>query len=59
MQNEPHSDPAPEREDFGLLLLAAKLAGPLPLCGGCLRPCAECGDGCNDHLAGWLDSPAA
>ncbi len=42
-------DPAPAR-DFGLLLLAAKLAGPLPLCGCCLLPCALCPDGCADHI---------
>ncbi|MET7738912.1 hypothetical protein [Streptomyces sp. NPDC005385] len=39
--------------------LAHRLAGPVVLCSGCLRPCAECGDGCNDALAAWTTDPTA
>ena len=66
MQNHDHDDTrrtpddGPSRaRDFGLMLLAAKLSGDLVLCSGCGRPCAECGDGCNDALAAWTNRPAA
>lgn len=45
----PGGDPS-RAQDFGLLLLAAKLSGPLPLCSGCLLPCALCTDGCADNI---------
>lgn len=45
----PGDDPS-RAQDFGLLLLAAKLSGPLPLCSTCLLPCALCPDGCADNI---------
>lgn len=47
------------RATLDLVALAAQLSGPVVLCSGCGRPCAQCDDGCNDALAAWTTDPAA